>query len=217
MAQAVSTRRCQERALSGWRCFWRTRIAVMLAASVAVIGQEHAAASGARGTVRGEIARAAVRHRVDPRFADAVAKIESGYDAHAVSPKGAVGVMQLMPTSAKKLGVNPWDYRQNIEAGVRYIRWLLERYGGDVRRALAAYNAGTGPVEMYRGVPPYRETRAYVDSVLSEYYGRRSSAGRMRGPAKSGKPASAPQKCGGVEVAIDAAGRLYYRSCAAKP
>ena len=217
MAQTASTSEGSTRAVSGSRRIWLGRIAVMLAASVAVIGQENAAASGARGTVRGEITRAAARHRVDPRFADAVAKIESGYDAHAVSPKGAVGVMQLMPNSARKLGVNPWDYRQNIEAGVRYLRWLLERYGGDVRRALAAYNAGTGPVEMYGGVPPYQETRAYVDSVLSEYYGRPVPAVPISGAVKTGKRAPVVQKCGGVEVALDAAGRLYYRSCAAPP
>lgn len=216
MAPTVSSSGGNTSAVFGFRRIWLGGIAVILALSVAAIGQENGAASGARGTVRGEITRAAVRHRVDPRFADAVAKIESGYDAHAVSPKGAVGVMQLMPNSAKKLGVNPWDYRQNIEAGVRYLRWLLERYKGDVRRTLAAYNSGTGAVELYGGIPPYQETRAYVDSVLSEYYGRPAPGGRMARSAARSKPAEA-HRCSGVDVAFDAAGRLYYRSCAGYP
>lgn len=189
----------------------------MLAASAALFGQEDTPESRVRGVVRDEISRAALRHRIDPRFADAVAKVESGYAVNVTSRKGAVGVMQLMPGSARKLGVNPWDYRQNIEGGVRYLRLLLERYQGDVRRTLAAYNAGTGPVELYGGVPPYRETRAYVDSVLSVYYGRRIPAGRVVNAAKGGKPTPVVRTCRGVEVALDAGGRLYYRRCDGHP
>jgi soluble lytic murein transglycosylase-like protein len=190
--------------------------ATALALVVGAMGfaTEHDPSRDTRGVVRREITRAAVRHRIDPKLADAVAKIESGYKAHAVSGKGAVGVMQLMPGTAKRLHVNPWDYRQNIEAGVRYLRWLLERYNWDMRTALAAYNAGPRAVEAYAGMPPYEETRTYVGLVLSEYYGypvrlRGGSAGRTG----SRQAARSQPRCGGVELSFDAAGRLYLRSC----
>ena len=137
--------------------------------------------------MREEVGRAAVRHGVDTRLARAVAKVESGFHPGAVSSKGAVGVMQLMPATAISLGVNAWDARQNIEGGVRYLSSLLGLYGGNVRMALAAYNAGPGAVERYGGVPPYKETRQYVDLVMGEYAGRSASGKRSSEESDTGK------------------------------
>ncbi|MGZ5473463.1 MAG: lytic transglycosylase domain-containing protein [Thermoanaerobaculia bacterium] len=116
------------------------------------------------------IHEAARAHGVDPRLVAAVARRESAFDANAVSQKGACGVMQLMPATARYLGVqNVFDARENIFAGTRYLRTLLDTFNGDLDLVLAAYNAGPGAVEKHRGVPPYRETRAYVAAVRASY------------------------------------------------
>lgn len=113
---------------------------------------------------------AARAHGVDPRLVAAVARRESAFDANAVSHKGACGVMQLMPATARYLGVrNVFDARENIFGGTRYLRTLLDTFDGDLDLALAAYNAGPGAVAKHRGVPPYRETRAYVAAVRASY------------------------------------------------
>jgi soluble lytic murein transglycosylase-like protein len=110
------------------------------------------------------------RHGLEPALVLAVVAVESGFRPEAVSPKGAQGLMQLMPRTAAALGVqDPLDPEQNLDAGVRHLEALLKLYGGDLRRALAAYNAGEGAVERHGGVPPYRETRAYVKRVLERY------------------------------------------------
>lgn len=110
------------------------------------------------------------RHHIDPDFINSVIHAESGFNQHAVSPKGAQGLMQLMPGTATQLGVrNAFDAGDNVEGGTRYLRELLERYDFDVIKALAAYNAGPGRVEQYRGVPPYAETRAYVARIIRDY------------------------------------------------
>ena len=104
----------------------------------------------------------------------AVVQIESAFLPRAVSPKGAQGLMQLMPATAAELGVtDPFAPDQNLAAGVRYLSGLLSRYDGDVRRALAAYNAGAASVDRYGGIPPYPETRAYVERVLEVYVASR--------------------------------------------
>jgi soluble lytic murein transglycosylase-like protein len=119
------------------------------------------------------VTAAALRHGIHPALVHSVAAVESAYRPDAVSPKGALGVMQLMPSTAQALAANPNDLEQNIDAGTRLLRGLLEKYQSDpdpVRRALAAYNAGEGAVQRYQGVPPYRETRQYVDEVLKRYW-----------------------------------------------
>jgi hypothetical protein len=111
-----------------------------------------------------EIAR---EHGVSPALIEAVIRTESGFDPSAVSPKGAAGLMQLMPKTASTLGVaDRFDPRESIRGGVRHLRYLLERYQGSVVLALAAYNAGEGAVDTHRGVPPYPETQQYVRTVL---------------------------------------------------
>jgi soluble lytic murein transglycosylase-like protein len=113
----------------------------------------------------------AVRHRVDPALVRAVIAAESAWKPDAISRKGAQGLMQLGPGTAQELGVSDtFDPAQNVDGGVRYLRKLLERYGGDLDRALAAYNAGPSAVDRARGVPNYPETRAYVQKVTNTYF-----------------------------------------------
>jgi soluble lytic murein transglycosylase-like protein len=114
---------------------------------------------------------AAKRWDLPPALLHAMAKAESSYNPKAVSPKGAIGVMQLMPETARQLGADPRDPRQNVDAGARYIVELLYRYKDDpyqVRKAIAAYNAGTKAVDRYDGVPPYKETTEYLRRVLKQ-------------------------------------------------
>lgn len=116
------------------------------------------------------IKRTALRHGVHPEFVHAVIDVESAFDPNALSKKGAQGLMQLMPETAQRFGVsNAFNPAQNIEAGTRYLRYLLDLFGGDKRLALAAYNAGENKVLKIKGVPPYRETRNYVAKVLRRF------------------------------------------------
>ncbi len=113
----------------------------------------------------------AERHKVDPDLVRAVVNVESGWNPFAVSRKGAFGLMQLIPGTARRMGVNDvFDPQQNLDGGVRYLHSLLERYNGSLPLALAAYNAGEGAVDRFRGVPNYRETRQYVQKVTNSYF-----------------------------------------------
>lgn len=113
---------------------------------------------------------ASAAYHLDPDLVNSVIHAESGFNPHAVSRKGAQGLMQLMPGTASQLGVaNAFDPESNVDGGSRYLRELLEFYNFDLVKALAAYNAGTKRVEQYKGVPPYSETRAYVARIVHEY------------------------------------------------
>jgi soluble lytic murein transglycosylase-like protein len=112
------------------------------------------------------------KHNIKPAVVKSVMAAESQFSQAALSPKGAVGLMQLMPETAKEMGADPAVPEQNIEAGARYLSWLMTRYGrakNGLARAIAAYNAGPGNVDRYHGVPPFRETKAYVARVLKFY------------------------------------------------
>ena len=110
------------------------------------------------------------RYRLDPDLVNSVIKAESGFNVRAVSPKGAQGLMQLMPGTASQLGVpNAFDPQANVEGGTKYLRELLERYNFDLVKALAAYNAGPQRVEQFGGVPPYYETRLYVARIVKDF------------------------------------------------
>ena len=113
------------------------------------------------------VQKAAAKYNLPPELIAAVIRAESNFKVGAVSSAGAQGLMQLMPATAKELGVkNPFDIEQNIEGGTKYLRKMLDRFGGSVHKALAAYNAGPGTVIKYNGRVPYPETRQYVKRVL---------------------------------------------------
>jgi soluble lytic murein transglycosylase-like protein len=134
---------------------------------IVIQGERPAASHPRYGTLITEAGR---MHGVDPRLIAAVVRRESAWNPLAVSRAGARGLMQLMPATASMFGVSDlFDPRQNIFAGTRYLRSLLDRFDGDVSLALAAYNAGPGAVAKYNGVPPYRETKAYVAAVRKSY------------------------------------------------
>jgi soluble lytic murein transglycosylase-like protein len=122
--------------------------------------------------------RAALEQGLEPEFVRSVARAESGFRQDAISVKGAVGLMQLMPATASALGVDAKLAEQNAQGGAKFLRELLLRYGGDATLALAAYNAGPGAVERYKGVPPYLETRRYIVKVLAEYARQHKIAAR---------------------------------------
>ena len=164
--------------------------------------------------------QAAQTHGVDPLLVHSVIKVESGYNPYAVSQKGAQGLMQLMPGTARDLGVgNSFDPRENIEAGVRYLKQLQNQYKDD-RLALAAYNAGPGAVNKYKTVPPYAETQAYVNRVGERYVAARKEAGLA--PAASVESAatqesealvaSTEERHPRLEHYVDEQGRLHLRT-----
>jgi len=146
------------------------------------------------------IVQAAARHNVDANLVRSVVKVESNFNPNAVSRKGAMGLMQLMPSTARSLNVsNPFDPEQNVDAGVRHLKKLLESYGGDVRLSLAAYNAGAGAVARSAGIPRFAETRNYVRRITDLYFG-----GGDPGSHIIGNPVRDP-----VRVQRDARGVLY--------
>jgi len=146
------------------------------------------------------IREVSARYRVDPALVRAVMQTESNWNSSAVSRKGALGLMQLVPGTAQQLGVhNAFDPKQNLDGGVRYLHTLLERYNGDLDKALAAYNAGPGAVDRAGGIPRYRETRNYVQKVTDSYF--RPGSDRLPRAFEERRP---------IYRAVDADGRVVF-------
>jgi soluble lytic murein transglycosylase-like protein len=145
------------------------------------------AVAGAQSVESSEqmLMKAAIQQGLEPGFVQSVARVESGLRQNAVSPKGALGLMQLMPMTASQLGVDPTLAAQNAEGGAKFLRQLLLKYNGDAVLALAAYNAGPGAVDKFKGVPPYQETRRYVVKVLEEYARRQKAEKSVTEPSAS--------------------------------
>jgi soluble lytic murein transglycosylase-like protein len=151
---------------------------IYLPAEASLTGRSRPAMDVDRDGVEKLVREAAQRHRMDPALVRAVIETESNWNPHAYSHKGAGGLMQLIPTTAQRYGAyDVFDPQQNIDAGVKYLRTLLERYNGNLDLALAAYNAGEGAVDRAHGVPSYRETRNYVQKVQNAYF--RPGSGRL--------------------------------------
>jgi soluble lytic murein transglycosylase-like protein len=141
------------------------------------------------------IGDASARSRIDADFIASVIRAESGNNPRAVSPKGAQGLMQLMPHTASTLGVrNSFDPAENVDGGARYLRELLLQYNGDAAKALAAYNAGPQRVQQYGGVPPYRETHAYVARVITDYNRKKAAEAKQTTPKTSAPHTASAQK-----------------------
>lgn len=135
--------------------------------------------------------QASGRYRLDPDLVNSVIKAESDFNIRAVSPKGAQGLMQLMPGTASQLGVpNAFDPQANVEGGTKYLRELLERYNFDLVKALAAYNAGPQRVEQFGGIPPYYETRAYVARVVKDFNKKKIAQQKAAQTTPAVKPAA---------------------------
>ena len=158
----------------------KSRTNIYLPSELSLTGRSRPAMDVDRDGVEKLVREAAERHRMDPALVRAVIETESNWNPKAYSHKGAGGLMQLIPTTAQRYGAyDIFDPQQNIDAGVKYLRTLLERYNGNLDLALAAYNAGEGAVDRAHGVPSYRETRNYVQKVQNAYF--RPGSGRMPG------------------------------------
>jgi len=138
------------------------------------------------------VREASNKNRLDPDFVSSVIMAESNFKTHAVSKKGAQGLMQLMPATAAQLGVaDPFDPRANVEAGAAHLSALLDRYNNDPIKALAAYNAGAHRVKQYNGVPPYRETRAYINKIVRDFNAKKRAQMKAAGVTNASTPAKA--------------------------
>jgi soluble lytic murein transglycosylase-like protein len=178
----------------------KPRAAIYLPGEVSFTGRSRPAMTLSRDGVEALVREAAERHRVDPALVRAVIETESNWNPGAMSRKGAVGLMQLIPTTAQRFGANDaFNPKQNVDAGVRYLKRLLERYNGNLDLALAAYNAGEGAVDRAHGIPSYRETRHYVQKVQDAYY--RPGSGRLD---------NAFERPNSIHREVDANGRIVF-------
>lgn len=181
----------------------------------APVNPESASAKGlsVRGlSVNDAVNAASEKHQIDPDLITSVIHAESGFNPHAVSPKGARGLMQLMPQTAGQLGVNnPFDPAANVDGGTRYLRQLLMFYNDDMAKALAAYNAGPARVAQYHGLPPYHETHVYVARVITDF--NRKKMAEM----KQAKVASVAKSKSSTVQPSQAAGTHSTANSAAKP
>jgi len=173
---------------------------IYLGGEISLMGRERPAMNIDRDGVEKLVREAAERHHVDPALVRAVIETESNWNPAARSNKGALGLMQLIPTTAIRFGVNDaFNPKENVDAGVRYLRTLLERYNGNLDLALAAYNAGEGAVDRAHGIPSYRETRNYVQKVQNAYF--RPGSGRQENAFMRPNP---------IHKDVDANGRIIF-------
>jgi len=180
----------------------KPRPAIYLPAASPFTGHSRPAVHLDRDGAERLVQEAANRHNVDPALVRAVIQTESGWNPSAVSRRGAVGLMQLHPVTAQRFGVDDvFNPQQNVDAGVRYLKRLLQRYKGNLDLALAAYNAGEGAVDRHGGVPPFRETRDYVQKVQNTYF--RPGSGRL---------ASGWTFSRAIRKETDAQGRIIFRN-----
>jgi hypothetical protein len=178
----------------------KPRSSIYLPGEISFLGKSRPAMNVDRDGVEKLVREAAERHSVDPALVRAVIETESNWNPSAYSRKGAMGLMQLIPTTAQRFGANnAFNPQENVDAGVRYLKTLLERYNGNLDLALAAYNAGEGAVDRAHGVPSYRETRSYVQKVQNAYY--RPGSGRLD---------NAYVRANQIHRNVDANGRIIY-------
>ncbi len=178
----------------------KPRTTIYMPQASSFLGESRPALSIDRDGVEKLVREAAERHQVDPALVRAVIETESNWNPAAVSRKGALGLMQLIPTTAQRFGANDaFSPKQNVDAGVRYLKTLLERYNGNLDLALAAYNAGEGAVDRAHGVPAFRETRNYVQRVQEAYY--RPGSGRL---------GSAYTRANQIHRVVEPSGRIIF-------
>jgi len=163
------------------------------------------------------IDRIAAEHGVESPLVHSMIRAESNYNPVAVSPKGAQGMMQLIPATATRFGVsNPFDVQENIQGGVRYLRFLLDYYQGDYPKTIAAYNAGEGAVDKYHGIPPYAETRNYVDQVARNLKTAREirvkANTKVAADMQAGANRSTIETSRPIQTSIGTDGMVYYRT-----
>ena len=180
--------------------------------TLAAPAQVMAVQAKASQTIEELIEDASNRYQVDPLLVKSVMQVESNFNPAAVSPKGAQGLMQLIPATAQRFGVtDPFDSKQNIEGGVKYLRYLQDLFPSDLRLSLAAYNAGEGAVAKYGAVPPYRETVDYVQKVHERYSNAKGNATAKSAPILEFEaPAEPPVRH--IEQVVDSEGRLFLRT-----
>jgi soluble lytic murein transglycosylase-like protein len=178
----------------------KSRASIYMPGELSFTGENRPAVSIDRDGVEKLVREAAERHQVDPALVRAVIETESNWNPSAVSRKGASGLMQLIPTTGQRFGANDlFSPKQNVEAGVSYLKTLLERYNGNLDLALAAYNAGEGAVDRAHGVPSYRETRNYVQRVQEAYF--RPGSGRLD---------SAYTRVNQIHRVVESSGRIVF-------
>jgi Transglycosylase SLT domain len=180
----------------------KSRKTIYLPAESTFMGESHPAMSIDRDGAEKLVRESAERHNVDPALVRAVIQTESNWNPAAYSRKGAGGLMQLIPTTAQRYGANDvFNPQQNIDAGVRHLKGLLERYNGNLELALAAYNAGEGAVDRAHGIPAFRETRNYVQKVQDAYF--RPGSGRLE---------SAFSNPRAIHREVDPSGRIIFKN-----
>ncbi len=180
----------------------KARKTIYLPAESTFMGASRPAVSIDRDGAEKLVREAAERHNVDPALVRAVIETESNWNPSAYSRKGAGGLMQLIPTTAQRYGANDvFNPQQNIDAGVRHLKGLLERYNGNLEFALAAYNAGEGAVDRAHGIPAFRETRNYVQKVQDAYY--RPGSGRLDGAFSNPRA---------IHREVDSDGRIIFKN-----